>query len=558
MKKVGLLLLSALLLATSQLAPAGAAPGKPTGVSVSSKSPAGTLLAEAVAEVAWAPVTGAVAYSISATADGKPTQIGGSPICDATACKSTVSPLTGGINYSFLVTAVDRFGATTAADPVGFTAKSVPDAPVVVSAVSSANQVTLTWTAPSNTGGFPITGYSITDGAAITKTAAASATSLVITNISASTPYAFKIKATNSLGSSAEALFPSLVSLGKPGAPNTPTAIFADGLILVSWAVPEDGGSPITGYKVFVINSDGTDLGDAYSVTGANSTSKTISGIADGTYTVKVLATNAVGDGPRSSASAAVTVVAALQTQSITFSGISAKTYPGTFVLSASATSNLTVTFTASGSCSISGTTVTLLGVGTCAITARQTGNQTYAAAQSVTQSFSVTAAVAAVGGGGGGGFIFMPTPTITPTPILTPKPTPSPTQSPSVKPSPIASPPAKVLNAPMSVTAKDVASLSTGQVAAIPASTLAKLPVAAIGAITAAQAKVLTSAQVSALPLKSLVKLQAKAVAALTPRVIAKLSNSQLIALTNAQVKSMTSAQIAVLTKSQRKALGR
>ncbi len=63
------------------------------------------------------------------------------------------------------------------------------------------------------------------------------------------------------------------------------------------------------------------------------------------------------------------------------------------FTVVATATSGLTVTFTASGQCSpsgVTGATITLLGVGSCTVTAHQPGNATYAAALSVSRTFLI------------------------------------------------------------------------------------------------------------------------------------------------------------------------
>jgi hypothetical protein len=64
--------------------------------------------------------------------------------------------------------------------------------------------------------------------------------------------------------------------------------------------------------------------------------------------------------------------------------------------LAATATSGLTVSFTTTTTsvCTVSGTTATFLTTGTCSITASQAGNATYAGATSVTQSFTVNAAL--------------------------------------------------------------------------------------------------------------------------------------------------------------------
>jgi hypothetical protein len=64
--------------------------------------------------------------------------------------------------------------------------------------------------------------------------------------------------------------------------------------------------------------------------------------------------------------------------------------------LSASASSGLTVTFTSNNIsvCTVSGVNITIVGAGTCSITASQAGNASYAPAASITQTFLVTATV--------------------------------------------------------------------------------------------------------------------------------------------------------------------
>jgi len=82
-------------------------------------------------------------------------------------------------------------------------------------------------------------------------------------------------------------------------------------------------------------------------------------------------------------------------TPTISFTAPGTQTQGGSVQLMASATSGLVITYTSStpGVCSVNGATLTLLGGGTCTVTASQTGNATYAAAPSVSVSISVTAA---------------------------------------------------------------------------------------------------------------------------------------------------------------------
>ena len=71
------------------------------------------------------------------------------------------------------------------------------------------------------------------------------------------------------------------------------------------------------------------------------------------------------------------------------------------FTVSATASSGLAVSFasTTPSVCTLSGATVTLIGVGTCTIEATQAGDANYAAATPVDQSFQVTAALPAAPG---------------------------------------------------------------------------------------------------------------------------------------------------------------
>ena len=81
-----------------------------------------------------------------------------------------------------------------------------------------------------------------------------------------------------------------------------------------------------------------------------------------------------------------------LTAQTISFGAIPGQAAGGTLALAATASSGLAVTYAASpaGTCTVSGSTASLLAAGTCTITASQAGNATYAAATPVAQSFAV------------------------------------------------------------------------------------------------------------------------------------------------------------------------
>lgn len=84
--------------------------------------------------------------------------------------------------------------------------------------------------------------------------------------------------------------------------------------------------------------------------------------------------------------------------QTISFAALPDVTFGAAPIsLSASASSGLAVSFSATGSCSLSGATLTVSGVGSCTVTANQAGNATYNAAPAVPRSFAISPAAATV-----------------------------------------------------------------------------------------------------------------------------------------------------------------
>jgi len=121
----------------------------------------------------------------------------------------------------------------------------------------------------------------------------------------------------------------------------------------------------------------------------------TASLLAAGPCTIQATQPGSSTFGPAAAVSQSFTVTAQTS-QSITFAAITGTNYAAsTLALSAAATSGLAVTLTSTTPtvCTVSGTTASLLIGGTCSITAVQAGNATYAAAPSVSRSFTVTKA---------------------------------------------------------------------------------------------------------------------------------------------------------------------
>jgi hypothetical protein len=155
-------------------------------------------------------------------------------------------------------------------------------------------------------------------------------------------------------------------------------------------SITTSGGSG-SGATTFAIASGGSASGCALSNSTATATIR-----ATSVGTCLIQATKAADATYDATTSAAATFTFTKATQSITFTDPADITYgtsPST--LTATSTSTLTVAFTTatSGVCSVSGTIVTVVSVGTCTINANQAGNADYEAASQVVQSFAISKA---------------------------------------------------------------------------------------------------------------------------------------------------------------------
>lgn len=111
---------------------------------------------------------------------------------------------------------------------------TVPDAPTGLAATPGSGQLALTWTAPTNTGGSPITGYQVStnNGSNWTDTGSTS-TSHTVTGLTNGTSYTFKVRAVNGIGEGAAsnvitatpAASPSGGSGGGGGGSSAPTIV---------------------------------------------------------------------------------------------------------------------------------------------------------------------------------------------------------------------------------------------------------------------------------------------------------------------------------------------
>src|SRR5437773_7810682 len=115
-----------------------------------------------------------------------------------------------------------------------------------------------------------------------------------------------------------------------------------------------------------------------------------LTGLNAGTYPGAVSASFA-GDAGFTASSGSGDLTVSKLDQTITFAPLVDKSFGDSdFTVIASTTSSLTVSFGASGNCSVTGSTVHITGAGSCTITASQAGDSNYNPAADVPQSFSI------------------------------------------------------------------------------------------------------------------------------------------------------------------------
>jgi hypothetical protein len=217
------------------------------------------------------------------------------------------------LNKSVFLGAINgTFNAGTAAAPVTISglltalpAAGVPGSPTGVSATAGNAQATVTFSAPTSTGGSPITGYTVTSIPAGGTDTNAGSTSLshTVTGLTNGTAYTFTVTAKNAVGTGPASAPSNQVTPGVvPGAPTIVSVKAGNAQATVNFKLPTNGTGPITGCTV-------TSNPGSVTVSGAGSPI-VVSPLVNGTpYTFTVTANNATGTGPASSPSKSVTPV---------------------------------------------------------------------------------------------------------------------------------------------------------------------------------------------------------------------------------------------------------
>jgi fibronectin type 3 domain-containing protein len=179
---------------------------------------------------------------------------------------------------------------------------TVPGAPTLAATGGNA-VVHLSWTVPAD-GGSPITGYGLyrgtASGAETLLTTVGAGASFDDTTVTNGTTYFYEVTALNAVGEGSRSNEASSTPQTAPTTPGSPKLSGSPGnaVVHLTWTVPGDGGSPITGYTVYRGTASG---GETMLTTLAAVTSFDDTTVTNGTtYFYQVTALNAAGEGSRS------------------------------------------------------------------------------------------------------------------------------------------------------------------------------------------------------------------------------------------------------------------
>lgn len=228
----------------------------------------------------------------------------------------THTNLITGKTYIYRVSAINSNG-TGNPSPEAFTTPTsnstppeniVPNPPQSLTAsVYSSTQINLSWSAPISNRGPPVTGYKIDyqlDGGNFTNLISNSGSSFTAyshTGIQVGHTYTYRIFAMNSVGTSNSSNTATATAVQISTAPGSPVLSgnpSSATSVSLSWNPPSnDGGSPITGYKIEYSN-DASQYNTLIANTGNTQTSYIHTGLTTGkAYTYRVTTINAIGIG---------------------------------------------------------------------------------------------------------------------------------------------------------------------------------------------------------------------------------------------------------------------
>jgi hypothetical protein len=282
-------------------------PGSPRTVKATSNANGQSVVTwSAPASNGGSPVLG---YSVLAT-DTTTSSHGGQTCSTTTATTCTLTGLTNGDHYVFAVSAISGVGTGLAASSNVAIPATAPSAPTITSVTPGVNQLTVSWTAPTSTGGTPIASYRVTarSGGAFCHVPGR-LTSCRIAGLTAGAVYSFTMTATNAAGTSvASGISARVKPRALPSAPTIIATSVSGDLITIRWKAPtSNGGVRLSHYDVYVGSRSGGEYSQPYVTLSYHDFGFTFSGLPGHAYYFFVRAANVIGIGAHSNQVVAVT-----------------------------------------------------------------------------------------------------------------------------------------------------------------------------------------------------------------------------------------------------------
>jgi len=211
-----------------------------------------------------------------------------------TGTEYTVTGLTNGQSYSIKVSAINIAGegakSIASVGKVGIK----PGRPVITEVVSGKASLSVGWNAPENEGSNPITGYNIYVDGVKNNTEIIDIRSYNITGLTNGQTYNIAITAINIIDESDKSTESTGMPKAEPEKPSAPTVISGNKKLTVDWIIPNNNGSEITGYNIYVNgvkNNENQITTTSYMITGLTN---------DVEYDIKVSAINVIGESEES------------------------------------------------------------------------------------------------------------------------------------------------------------------------------------------------------------------------------------------------------------------
>jgi hypothetical protein len=258
-------------------------------------------------------------YRVSGT--GSWTTITGIP---AGANAYIISGLGNGITYDIQVAALNVVGQGPYSIIVIGTTFTTPNSPKSLTGTTGNAQASLSWTAPTNNGGTPVTQYLVeyrtsSSGPWTNVNTGSTATTYTLTGLTNGTLYYIRVSGINAVGTGTPSNVISVTPSTIPGPSVILSSVSCDNQqVLVTWAPPVDtGGAPILSYNLqYSTSSTGPWLPSPPYSFPVPTTSYTITGLTNGTpYYFQVAPVNINGPGPYSAQTANSTATPSITPQ---------------------------------------------------------------------------------------------------------------------------------------------------------------------------------------------------------------------------------------------------